>query len=123
MLSNNELVEAFYSGYSSGVANNMSLDEMPGSGIVVIGYGHAIYAYRPPDDRYSPVVFTGWSTASSSSSQHINMLTRDECIELDGAAEETDISGDPDISELSKISGNDEDYGGKENMDRGGMAW
>lgn len=110
--SNRELVNRFLDGADSGTAFNMEITEPTGGGTAIVGYEHAVYAYRPPDDRYKPVVFTGWSDASSSTNQHISLLTGGDVIEVGGRAKKNHVSGDPDIEYLSGISDGDRSYGG-----------
>ncbi len=107
-----ELVGRFYDGSDGGVASSMEIAEMPGGGVAVIGYEHAVYAYRPPDGRFKPVVFEDWASASRSSAQHIAKLKRGDYIVAPGAAKKTDVYGDPDLEELMALSGNHKDYGG-----------
>lgn len=110
MISQSELVERFYNGETSGNASNMSIGTTYEDGVFVIGYGHAIYAYRPPDDRFGPVVFTGWKGASKSTNQHISLLEGKAEHTSDGRPGESDVAGDPDLDKLKAISGNDKDY-------------
>lgn len=112
MPSQKELVDRFYDGHEHGVASNMEMATTTGGGVAVVGYRHAVYAYRPPDDRFGPVVFVGWKGASSSTNQHIELLRNDDVVELDGRPNKGDIVGDPDLRELSAIESNDKDYGG-----------
>jgi hypothetical protein len=112
MISQSELADRFYDNCESGVASNMEIATFSGGGVAVVGYAHAVYAYRPPDDRFDPVVFVGWLGASKSTNQHIHLLKRDEAIEIDGRPNKGDIVGDPDLKELSAIDSNDRDYGG-----------
>jgi hypothetical protein len=109
-ITNQDLVDRFHDGEESGVANNMEIAQMPGGGTAVIGYGHAVYAYRPPDDRFGPLVFTGWRDASKTSREHINMLGSREHIAVSGRAKKTDVYGDPDYEVLKEVKDEDKDY-------------
>lgn len=110
MISQEELVDRFYDGKFYGVASNMEISRPTGGGVCVVGYRHAVYAYRPPDDRFKPVVFIGWKGASKSTDLHIELLRKGDRIELDGRPNKGDIIGDPDLKELSTISSDDKDY-------------
>lgn len=109
-VSNQELVDRFHNGEESGVAANMEIAQMPGGGVAVIGYGHAVYAYRPPDERFVPVVFTGWRDASKSSRRHVNLLGAQEHLAANGRAKKTDVHGDPDLEYLMQIKDEDKNY-------------
>lgn len=109
-LRNIDVVDRFYDDGEPCSSANMELSERVGGGKAVIGYGHAAYAYRPPDDRYSPVVFVGWSDASRSTQSHIKMLVRDECTEAQGRAKKTDVDGDPSLEVLMQIDDDDTNY-------------
>lgn len=111
-LSNRELVNRFLDGGGSGTACNMEITEPAGGGTAVVGYEHAVYAYRPPDDRYPPVVFTGWADASQSSAQHIALFTGGDVIAMCGRAKKHHVRDDPDVEYLSGISDDDTFYGG-----------
>ena len=110
MIAQSDLVDRFYDGDETGVASNMELATTVGGGTAVIGYGHAVYAYRPPDGEFEPVVFTGWASASKSSNQHIQLLKRDECIEAQGRAKKSDVSGNPDLDYLMALGSSGKDY-------------
>jgi len=110
MISQSELARRFFDGETSGNASNMTIGATYGDGVFVMGYGHAIYAYRPPDDRYEPVVFTGWYGASRSTTQHISLLEDEGGHHIDARPGETDITGDPDLDRLEAIPSNDKDY-------------
>lgn len=110
MMTNEELVSAFFSGSDSGVASNMSVGTTADGGVFIQGYGHAVYAYRPPDRRFPPVVFTGWKGASHSTNQHISLMVDETDEHAPGRPGTTDVSGDPDKDVLYAISSNDNDY-------------
>ena len=111
-VSNSGLVSFFMAGDTGYTSANMEITEPAGGGTAVVGYGHAVYAYRPPDYRYPPVVFTGWADASKSSGQHISLFSGDDVIELSGRAKKHHVRGDPDLEYLSGISDDDTYYGG-----------
>jgi len=110
MITNELLVNRFFDGEYSGTATNMSIGETAAGGHFIMGYGHAIYAYRPPDERFGPVVFTGWKGASHSTNQHIGLMSdkTDNC--FGGRPGVSDVEGDPDIEVLSSVAGNDKNY-------------
>jgi len=109
-VSNHGLVEAFYHGHSNGLANNMEIAEYPEGATAVIGYCHAVYAYRPPEGEYKPVVFTGWSDASPTTGKHISLLTNYDCIEAPGRAKKTDVYDVPTLEYLMEIKDDDTSY-------------
>jgi len=112
MYSQKELVRRYFDGAETGVASNMEIAVTVGDGVVIQGYGHAVYAYRPPDGRFGPVCFTGWYGASKSTDQHLGMI-EPECEDgLDGRPGMGDVRGDPDFEVLAGISSNDKEYGG-----------
>jgi len=121
MISQAKLVERFYAGETNGVASNMSICTTDEDGVGIMGYGHAVYAYRPPDMRFNPVVFVGWYGASSSTNKHINLINRDEAIEATGRPGSTDIQGDPSLEYLTSITGDDKDYSTPHNDRREGL--
>ena len=110
MMSNMELVQSFFSGAESGKAANMSIGETDAGGHFIMGYGHAIYAYRPPDGRFKPAVFVGWVGASTSTTQHIGLMKDEDAHALQGRPGTSDVQGDPDLDVLESISSNDKDY-------------
>lgn len=110
MISNQELVSRFFNGEFKGTAANMSIGQTAAGGHFIMGYGHAVYAYRPPDDRFDPVVFTGWKGASSSTNQHISLMADETDLHADGRPGTTDVRGDPDKDLVMGIAGNDNDY-------------
>lgn len=111
-VSNRELVDRFFDGDSGIKAANMEITEPAGGGTAVVGHCHAVYAYRPPDDRFPPVVFTGWRDASKSTGKHISLLVSDDVVEVKGRAKKHHVRGDPDLEYLSGISDDDTYYGG-----------
>jgi len=111
-VSNYELVKRFFDGDSRAKSANMEITEPAGGGTAVVGYEHAVYAYRPPGERFSTLVFTGWRDASSSTASHISLLTGSDVVEVDGRAKKHHVRGDPDLEYLSGISDDDTFYGG-----------
>lgn len=114
-----DLVDAFFNGAESGTASNMSIGTTYAGGVYILGYGHAVYAYRPPDGRFDPVVFTGWKGASHSTDQHIGLMDDKAGMNLDGRPGVSDVEHDPDIEVLASISGNDKDYSSSQRSYRG----
>jgi len=112
MMSQSELVDRFFNEGTSGVASNMEIATAVGGGVVLKGYGHAVYAYRPGDMRFKTVCFTGWKGASSSTNQHIALIEPEAEHCFDGRPSMTDVRHDPDLGVLEGISSNDKDYSG-----------
>lgn len=110
MMTNEEIVSAFFSGADSGVAANMSIGTTADGGTFLMAYGHAVYAYRPPDGRFSPVLFTGWKGASHSTNQHLSLMVDKTKEHAPGRPGTSDVAGDPDKNVLYGISGDDKDY-------------
>ena len=109
-VSNSQLVNRFFGGVESGTASNMEIATLESGATALVGYGHAVYAYRPPEDRFKPVVFVGWKGASKSTNQHIELCLGGNVVEVDGRPGMTDVAGDPDLDVLKGISSNDRDY-------------
>ena len=120
MITNELLVNRFFDGEYSGTASNMSIGETAAGGHFIMGYGHAIYAYSPPDERFDPVVFTGWKGASHSTNQHISLMSDKTGNCFGGRPSVSDVEGDPDIEVLRTISGNDNDYSTSQRSFRSG---
>lgn len=119
MVSNQRLVNRFFDGAESGAASRISIGTTYSGGVYILGYGHAVYAYRPPDNRYDPVVFTGWKGASKSTTRHIGMIESVATHTADGRPGVTDVENDPDFEVLFGISGNDKDYSKNQRSHRG----
>lgn len=120
MMRNADVVERFFDGRTHGVAANMSIGKTDAGGTFLMGYGHAVYAYRPPDGRFDPVLFTGWRGASASTTQHIALCHDRTDIHIDGRPGTSDVSGDPDLDVLRGISSNDKDYSKNQRSFRNG---
>lgn len=105
-----DLVTDYFRGAECGVASNLEI-ALTGTGARVLkGYGHAVYAYTPADERFGTVCFTGWKGASKSTNNHINMIEDKADVCLDGRPSMSDVSHDPSLAMLSQISSNDKDY-------------
>ena len=107
-----ELVNRFYNGAESGVASNMEIAQLNSGATVLKGYGHAVYAYRPPEGRFGVVCFAGWKGASDSTTRHIKMIAQEATHMFDGRPSVSDVTRDPELDVLKGISSNDKDYGG-----------
>lgn len=120
MIPNAELVSRFFDGEYEGVSNSMSIGETEAGGHFIMGYGHAVYAYRPPDDRFGPVVFSGWKGASHATTGHIGLMEDRADVTFDGRPSESDVAHDPDLDVLASISSNDKSYGSNQRSFRSG---
>lgn len=110
MYSQTELVRRYFGGVETGTASNLEIAVTGAGARVLKGYGHAVYAYIPADERFGPVCFTGWKGASKSTDKHIALI-EDKCeIHIDGRPGMTDVARDPDLDTLRGISSNDKDY-------------
>lgn len=59
MVSQTQLAEQFRTGETSGAASNVAIQEASDGGTLLVGYGHAVYAYRSPEGRIT--AFEGWT--------------------------------------------------------------
>jgi hypothetical protein len=116
---NQELVDRFFDGAVSGAASRMSIGTTYDGGVYILGYGHAVYAYRPPDGRFGPVVFDGWKGASKTTTQHISLIERHADHSANGRPGVTDVEQDPDLEVLLSISGDDKNYSTSQRSFRG----
>ena len=116
---NQELVDRFFDGAVSGASSRMSIGTTYYDGVYILGYGHAVYAYRPPDDRFGSVVFDGWKGASHTTDQHISLIEPHADHSANGRPDTTDVEQDPDLEVLLAISGGDKDYSSSQRSFRG----
>jgi len=56
--SQSELGRRFKNGATSGSASNLEIKEHEWGGVMLVAYGHAVYAYRSPEGYI--LVFRGW---------------------------------------------------------------
>jgi hypothetical protein len=54
----------------TGSASNVKVEEDRDGGLKMVGYGHALYAYRYPDGY--TIFFEGWNGRSQSTNQHLS---------------------------------------------------
>jgi len=105
-----DLVTDYFRGAETGVASNMEIAVNNAGARMIVGYNHAVYAYCPPDERWGPVVFTGWYGASSSTDQHISMIEPHAERGIDARPAKSDLKRDPELGVVMGISSNDKDY-------------
>jgi len=93
MISQSELGRRFESGATSGTASNVEIQEAPNGGTVLVGYGHAVYAYRSPGGHIT--VYRGWTNRNNTRRHSGSMSTKCQYTALGlGSAADDVVEGD-----------------------------
>jgi len=61
--SQSELGARFRNGATTGTASNVEIRELENGGTVLVGYGHAVYAYRSPSGHITS--YLGWANSDN----------------------------------------------------------
>ena len=71
MTSQRELARQFYAGAQDGSGSNVAIQQLAG-GTAIVGYGHAVYAYRYPSGNI--VYFHGWQGRSTATNSQLGKM-------------------------------------------------
>jgi len=74
--SQSTLGRKFRDGDKTGTASNVKIHETDDGGTVLVGYGHAVYAYRSPSGHIT--AYMGWTNRSNTRRQSGSISTKQQ---------------------------------------------
>lgn len=74
VVSQKRLGRAFRNGETNGKASNVEIRELENGGTVLVGYGHAVYAYRDPLGNVT--AYMGWADQENTRTHAGTMSTK-----------------------------------------------